>query len=159
MVFTNPTSLSSTVFQGYCPDPYCNERLIIDDSKDSYIDCYFCGQTFRNHELQCVSSITTIESKNLRTRISRMPKRKGVEWIRVYGMSPFYCKLISPMFTLYGINNDGDVVRWSDLPVGQFNCKNLAEYAFEIEESKLITRGYDIHSYIYLLNGVRNLNI
>lgn len=136
------SQFSTTARQGYCPDSFCGERLLIELSKSDMVECYYCGQIHFSSELVDVKPITMNEEILLKKRLSEMPIRRGPEWIRINGLSSFFCKLISPTFTLYTVDDDNIARLWSQISDSGFDWKSLAKCAFEIEQNQLFTEGY-----------------
>lgn len=130
-------------FEGYCPDLCCNERLLfMSNTNNTFVPCHYCGQIFDRSMLKCVNYIEKSEGKLLYDRIVSLPKRSGFEWTRVNGISPFICKVISPVFGVYGIDRNWKPKYLIEMGMsGIFDTKLLADRSYEIDEVYLTAPG------------------
>src|SRR6476660_3508088 len=96
--------METKLMEGYCPDAFCNERLLFDPATTSIVSCHFRNQKFPPKHVRSVSKICSNEAEWLQERIDNIPKRASPEWTRINGLSPFLSRIISPSFTSFGID-------------------------------------------------------
>uniref|UniRef100_T1J3E2 Uncharacterized protein n=1 Tax=Strigamia maritima TaxID=126957 RepID=T1J3E2_STRMM len=140
-------SLSSRYLSGLCPDEKCGARLIF-PSYDISVECTNCGQRHEQNNLLNLEEVTNpnVALHNIiRTLlVSKQEMKKGVEMIKVKGLSNYHCKLLSPFLTYYGM----DKRTWracplKDLNQGEvFECALLQDRAFLIDPEHVEIIGY-----------------
>ena len=137
------------VLCGICPDTECKKLLYFPANISSAIECTNCGQHHEQKHLVDIKPVSdpghAIRSLLQNIIAKSIPKvKKTSDSIKVKGLSNYSCKLISPLLTRYGLHKGSQEVKLLQ-EMGQgvtFNCANLADRAFMIEEQNLLVTGY-----------------
>lgn len=80
--------------------------------------------------------------------------KKEADDIRVLGLSNYYCKLLSPLLTEYGMDRSTGKARplkEMGQEEGIFDCSVFGDRAFMIDPEHMDVRGY---AYIQIYNAV-----
>lgn len=138
------------VLTGFCPNSDCGKQLYFASYVESLVECTGCWQSHHSKNLIDVKTVTnpTLAIQDLLqsmlVKALPVPYKKNNDSIKVKGLSNYGCKLISPLLTRYGLDKSTQQVRLLET-MGQgdtFDCSHLADYAFQIEEKKLLISGY-----------------
>ncbi|RZF48111.1 hypothetical protein LSTR_LSTR002177 [Laodelphax striatellus] len=132
---------------GVCPDEVCRSPLKF-STTDSRITCRHCGQTHETAKLQ-----NTIPLENLPASLCGLIKnifnehvvpKRGPDLIKVYGMSNFHHKLISPLLAHYGMDRRTGQARPLTEIIGRttLDCSVLGDRTFRMESRLLDIPGY-----------------
>lgn len=135
------------VFCGVCPDPECKTKLYFPSYAASSIECTGCGQ---HHAKEALKDVHDVEEPDvamrnlLRSALLAQTSGKGTELVKVKGYSNYHCKLLSPLFTMYGMNkHSGEAKLLREMGQAEtFDCSVLGDRAFQLEQDYLETSGY-----------------
>ncbi|XP_029651121.1 deubiquitinating protein VCIP135 [Octopus sinensis] len=124
------------VLTAFCPDDQCRASLFFDESSET-VECLLCGQFHEKHTLKDVRKVSDLSEvlKFLRP----MLQEKRTEETKVMGISNYVCKLLSPLFTQYGLDRNTQKAKLlSEMGHGNtFNCSRLSSHAFHIDPAHL----------------------
>ena len=135
------------VFCGFCPDPECKTKLYFPSYAASSIECTGCGQHHAKETLVDVHDVRDPDmamQNLLRSALLSQTSNKSTELVKVKGYSNYHCKLLSPLFTSYGMDKlTGKAKLLSEMGQGDtFDCSVLCDRAFQLEQEHLETSGY-----------------
>ena len=137
------------VFCGICPDPECKTKLYFPSYAASSIECTGCGQHHAKDSLKDVRDVEEpdVAMRNLlRTALLTQTQTtgKGSELVKVKGYSNYHCKLLSPLFTAYGMDkHTGKAKLLKEMGQAEtFDCSILGDRVFQLEQEYLETTGY-----------------
>ncbi|GBM38732.1 Deubiquitinating protein VCIP135 [Araneus ventricosus] len=137
------------LFKVVCNDRRCQNTMYV-SAGETEIECFQCGQRFPKSSLRDVQGITTVDFPTgldlyLRRMIlnNSLPKR-GTEMVKVLGLSNYYCKLLSPFLTIYGMDKEtGKAKLLKDMNRGDiFDCSSFGDRAFLIEPEHVNIPGF-----------------
>ena len=147
------------MFSGQCPDTQCKATLFF-PAHDSNVECTSCGQRHGKNMIQNIAEVTNPEIvihnllKNI--LVGSMKPKKCSDTVKVLGISNYLCKMLSPLLTIYGMENKtGEAKLLTDLGrPPKFDCGVLADRVFLIEPDHMEITGYgrDKTGNIYLKN-------
>ncbi|XP_055940238.1 deubiquitinating protein VCPIP1-like isoform X2 [Argiope bruennichi] len=132
-----------------CNDRRCQNIMFV-SSLEIEIECFQCGQKFLKNSLRNVQGVMPEDFANgLDLYIRRLlltsflPKR-GPEMVKVLGLSNYYCKLLSPFLTRYGMDKEtGKAKLLKDMNRGEiFDCSSFGDRAFLIEPEHVNIPGF-----------------
>ncbi|KFM82301.1 Deubiquitinating protein, partial [Stegodyphus mimosarum] len=149
-----------------CCDRKCQAVLSV-SSFETIVECHQCGQKHEKSTLQDVQVVSEQEMPwALETFVQRMlradplPKR-GPEMVKVLGLSNYYCKLLSPLLTRYGMDKvTGRAKLLKDMNQSEiFDCSLFGDRAFLIEPQHISIPGFgrDITGSVNYLSETLNL--
>ena len=155
---------------GICPDEKCSTTLFF-PQYDSSIECTGCGQRLNKFRIKNVQPVTdhkvALHNMLKNTILGLFKPKKGPDSIKVFGVSSYQCKLLSPLLTRYGMDKStGKAKLLTEIQDGKsmFDCSVLAGFSFVIEPEHIEVMGYGrdrTGSAIYLrdtLTSVANFN-
>ncbi|XP_074660293.1 deubiquitinating protein VCPIP1-like [Tubulanus polymorphus] len=162
------TKDNSKIMYGLCPDEHCKTRLYFPVWEQSIV-CTSCGQRHDQSAIRNIEQITNPEvalgSMLRNILLSNTKPKKGVESVKVLGLSNYQCKLLSPFFTTYGVDKQTGTARLlREMGQGEmFDCAVLGNRAFQIDAEHVSTVGFgrDVTANAYLndiLNEIRKYN-
>ncbi|GFW12571.1 hypothetical protein TNCV_818231 [Trichonephila clavipes] len=131
-----------------CNDRRCQNTIYV-SSLETEVECFQCGQKHDRRALVNVQELSSIELTNgldlyiRRLLVNSLPKR-GTEMVKVLGLSNYYCKLLSPFLTRYGMDKDtGQARLLKDMNRGDiFDCSSFGDRAFLIEPEHVQIPGF-----------------
>ncbi|XP_039255607.2 deubiquitinating protein VCPIP1-like [Styela clava] len=157
-------SLDYKVYSGFCPDEKCQSKLYFPAHK-RVIECSNCGQSHSQVDLHNIIEVTDGEeafTEVLKSIVwdAKLPK-KGSDSIKVQGLSNYHCKLLSPLFTRYGMDKAGNPKLLLELGHGETaDCGRLLSHrAFLISPEHINITGYgkDQSGSVEYLNGLLDI--
>ncbi|GAB6028966.1 Deubiquitinating protein VCIP135 [Chamberlinius hualienensis] len=138
-------SAAGRVYSGYCPDVGCQTKLLFPSSELS-IECTNCGQRHQRNELKDLQLVTdaNVLLHTMNTFLRKQTLKRGVEHVKVLGLSNTHCKLISPILTKYGMEKKtGNAKLLTELNQGEtFDCGLLGDRSFRIDPEHVEVVGY-----------------
>ncbi|XP_054710048.1 deubiquitinating protein VCPIP1-like [Uloborus diversus] len=149
------------ISQGFCCDNYCNS-VITYNTNDPFVVCAKCGRKQESSSLKSMEQ--TASPKELLTNIIvqriQLNRPRGSEMLKVLGLSNFYCKMLSPLLTRYGMDKGtGKAKLLTEMNQGEiFDCSLFGDRAFLIEPEHVSISGYgrdDTGSMIYLAETLK----
>ncbi|CAK8684090.1 unnamed protein product [Clavelina lepadiformis] len=144
MDFLSATDLESStkIFCGTCPDQVCEEQIYFCPSFGNTAVCENCGQTFKHEAI--LNTFLPDRKIALRKMVTKCKFTKGSEFVRVNGLSNFFCKILSPFLTLYGMDKGGNARLLTEIGHSEFiDCgKVLGNRTFSISPDHMDTVGY-----------------
>ncbi|KAG8192124.1 hypothetical protein JTE90_027771 [Oedothorax gibbosus] len=139
--------LSPEVYlKAVCSDKQC-QAVIYLTSLTPFVDCFRCGQQQDRRCLQNVQVLSDHEGMEEFLKYSlinsAVPKR-GHDMVKVLGFSNYYCKLLSPFLTTYGMERStGQPKLLTDMGRGDiFDCSSLSSRAFLIDPKHISIPGF-----------------
>lgn len=129
-----------------CNDKEC-EGVIYLTSRTPVVDCFRCGQQHQTSSLQTLHELPDTDGLQQVLRYSMicgsLPKR-GPDMVKVLGLSNYYCKLLSPFLTTYGMDRaTGQPKLLRDMGKGDiFDCSSLSARAFRIDPKHIDIPGF-----------------
>ncbi|GIY94825.1 hypothetical protein CEXT_484631 [Caerostris extrusa] len=132
-----------------CNDRRCQNFMFI-SSLEIEIECFQCGQKFERNSLKDVQEVRNVDVTNgldlyiRRLLINNSLPKRGTEMVKVLGLSNYYCKLLSPFLTRYGMDKDtGQARLLKDMNRGDiFDCSSFGDRAFLIEPEHIDIPGF-----------------
>ncbi|CAL1268805.1 unnamed protein product [Larinioides sclopetarius] len=143
------SSAEFRLFKAVCNDRRCQNTMYV-SSVEAEIECFQCGQRFPRSSLGDIQGVETVDFPNvLDVYLRRMilnhslPKR-GTEMVKVLGLSNYYCKLLSPFLTRYGMDKEtGKAKLLKDMNRGDiFDFSSFGDRAFLIEPEHVNIPGF-----------------
>ncbi|GAB1607956.1 deubiquitinating protein VCIP135-like [Argonauta hians] len=133
------------VLTGFCPDDQCRASLFFAEATDT-VECVLCGRWYEKQAIHDVRKISDLSEvlKYLRP----MLQEKRPEETKVMGISNYVCKLLSPLFTEYGLDRHTKEAKLlSEMGHGEtFDCSRLGSHSFHIDPAHLDIPYYGIDS-------------
>ncbi|GFQ96498.1 hypothetical protein TNCT_500001 [Trichonephila clavata] len=131
-----------------CNDRRCQNTIYV-SSLETEVECFQCGQKHDRRALKDVQELSSFELTNgldlyiRRLLVNSLPKR-GTEMVKVLGLSNYYCKLLSPFLTRYGMDKDtGQARLLKDMNRGDiFDCSSFGDRAFLIDPEHVQIPGF-----------------
>lgn len=132
-----------------CLDKKCQAVFYISPT-EKVLECYHCGQKYCRDALQDTREVPTGDFKEAfqnvlcRMLLCRTAPKRGTEMVKVHGLSNYYCKLLSPLLTRYGMDkNTGRAKLLTEMNQGEiFDCSLFGDRAFLIEPEHIPVAGY-----------------
>lgn len=135
------------ILTGVCPDPKCQTKLHF-LSVNTSVECTSCGQRHDKKALLNVSeapkSASAVQSFLQSYFLGKLKPECGTDNIKVHGLSNYVCKLLSPILSRYGMdNNTGRAKLLTDLGKQEtFDCAMLCDRAFLLDPEHIRINGY-----------------
>lgn len=137
------------IFKAVCPDKRCQAVLYV-YTYEKTIECHHCGQHHSKESLQDLREVSSgdfseaVQSYLCRMLINKSTPKRGIEMTKVLGLSNYYCKLLSPLLTRYGMDKStGRAKLLSEMNQGEiFDCSLFGDRAFLIEPEHIPINGF-----------------
>lgn len=135
------------ILNGVCPDPKCQTKLHF-LSLNTSVECTSCGQ---RHDISALLNVaeaprsaSTMQSFLQSYFLGSLKPERGPDNIKVHGLSNYVCKLLSPILSRYGMdNNTGSAKLLTELGKGEtFDCAMLCDRAFLLDPEHIDISGY-----------------
>ncbi|XP_070199281.1 deubiquitinating protein VCPIP1-like isoform X3 [Littorina saxatilis] len=144
---SNEPSSRGFLYSGNCPDPSCQTKLTC-WSTYSTVECSGCGQ---RHDVKALQNLKQEKEDayntalyTIKSIIAGIKPEPGTDNIKVYGLSNYKCKLLSPLLSQYGMEKGTGraklLTEMGQPPV--FDCGVLCDRAFCIDPEHINVPGY-----------------
>lgn len=149
------------ILSGTCPAKGCNAVVIFSEpAQDTY--CWSCKTQYPASSLLNASEIRDSREALLAflKLLSDIPSKSETPVTKVYGLSTYHCKLLSPLLTIYGIDKAGRAKTIHELKnCATFDCSWLGDRSFYIDSDhiSLPEYGQDESGSVRYLSGTLSL--
>nr|XP_042895383.1 deubiquitinating protein VCPIP1 [Parasteatoda tepidariorum] len=146
-----------------CKDSMCRNVIPVGPSEISVV-CWECGIKYDQNFLQDavpVYNYDEIKMTFFRRCIAHFLPKRGADLVKVNGLSNYYCKLLSPFLTNYGMDQaTGQVKLLIEMNKGDIlDCSIFKDRAFLIHPDQLSITGFgrDISGSMNYLSATLNI--